>query len=430
MTYPRIDLGNGHYCYSGPNCKKHGGKALQGISTLEREQFIADVVQQEREIVTEPTITYAIPFHRVEAAIAQVEKANKKLSRYSEIAERYEWHLSEPRVIQQSGGSYMVQDLTVTKPVLKVNGWSFAAAHEFTANGDVTSFVADKEVTDQLGKAPVDNHCDYCGSNRARERVYWLKGETGEVKQVGSTCLKGFLGVSPQGLWALESDLDLKSFGGGGSPDNRVFDREALIVAALAASKDGEEFVPRARADRYTPATGDLVLEHWEEYSNVEFSPERIGQARNILMWLDSEESQAGDYMGNLKAALGSGAWVKPKHVSLAVSAISAYRRHLEHQTSAAQRAQQNPSYLAAKGVKLKNLKLKVTKSKFIENGFGGVTLLTMEDDEGHVVKWFASSASYRAGDEILVTSATVKGNEQYEGQYQTVLTRARTEKV
>lgn len=440
MKHPRIDLGDGHYCYSGPECSRHGARIAQ--LAAERETIISEAQAQEQ--VKTPALnartTYTLPVNRISEAITSVDKANLRLARYPEIEDRYSYTLSEPRIVGEGTHTYMVQDFSLNKPVLKVNGWAFAAAHEFTANGDVTTFVADQDVVEELGGKPVDNHCDHCGSKRARERVYWLKNKSGEFKQVGSTCLKGFLGISPQGLWALESDLNLSSLGGGFSSESRVYDREQLLSAALVASNNGEDFVTKSQAYGTHRPTSTAVLEDWEAYSAAEFSPERFEKVRSILNWLDSTSDEPGSYLGNLKSALGSGQWVKPKHINLAVSAITAHSRHIQREEQNAARAaaaaRQKKDFLPAEiDSQIKGLRLKVTKSQHFPNGFGGITMLIMEDEEGHVIKWNSSGASYGEGDEVLVKSARIKAKEKYVDRfenehYQTVLKNARTEKV
>ncbi|EHI43407.1 hypothetical protein OPAG_06685 [Rhodococcus opacus PD630] len=56
---------------------------------------------------------------------------------------------------------------------------------------------------------PDTPHCDYCGKFRRRAKLYVLRHtDTGEIAQVGASCITLFLGVKVAGLWTLEYDLD------------------------------------------------------------------------------------------------------------------------------------------------------------------------------------------------------------------------------
>ena len=386
---------------------------------------------------TAANTTYSIPTGRLDEALAKIDKANKRLAKYPEITERFTYTLGEPSVENRNGQYISVQALTVNKPVLRVNGWGFAAAHEFTANGGITTFVADEEIQHDLDTRTVDNSCEHCGSNRHRERVYWLRNDDGEVKQVGSNCLKGFLGIKPNGLWALESglDLDTKNDDDPRSSESRVFDREELLTAALIASDNSNGFVSKTAASVSQPATSEEVRQNWDLYAHVPFDEERHMKVQRILAWIDNKEHNThGDYMGNLKAALGEGSWVKAKHLPLVVSAISAYDREerIRVEQERKQEADKNlkREYLAPAGAKLQDLRLTVKKSRVFPNQFGHTNLLVLEDEHGHVVKWNSSAEVYQVGDNILVKSATVKDNDIYDDVYQTVITRARTTKI
>ncbi|MFE7421113.1 hypothetical protein [Rhodococcus sp. NPDC057529] len=86
-------------------------------------------------------------------------------------------------------------------------------------------------------------------------------GDTGEITQVGASCITLFLGVKVAGLWTLEYDLDehLPALGGQrwGEPtvgEDRSLHTLDTIALALAFSDGGRGYVSRARArDREIP---------------------------------------------------------------------------------------------------------------------------------------------------------------------------------
>lgn len=57
-------------------------------------------------------------------------------------------------------------------------------------------------------------------------------------------------------------------------------------------------------------------------------------------------------------------------------------------------------------------------------------TMLILQTDDGHLIKWSSSSTrSEDVGDEVVITGGTVKEHAEYRGDDQTVITRAKIEK-
>jgi hypothetical protein len=431
-------------CTKGPECTRHGAMPLANTTSGgSLEDFIhnmqepegtqlpdGDAVESETDArLVDPRTVFSIPVHRVDEAQARVAKANQRLKRAG-IEDEFTVELGEPTVVQVNGANVMVQSFIVNKPVLKVNGWNFAAAHEFTANGDTTSFVADPAIQAKLDATAITNACEHCGSKRHRERVYWLKNESGEVKQVGSNCLQGFLGIKPAGLWAMESDLTLTSMGGGDMRDSTVFDREQLITAALAASDDGESYTPKWSGTRINPSTAERVESEWQHFSSQPFSATRMEQARKILGWLDSsDDASKGTYLGDLKAAVSGGNWIKRKHLALAVSAIGAYQRAEREEVANARKraalAEYKQGYLANVGEKIEQVEVTVVSSKVVGSRFSS-NLLRLKTSDGHAIFWSSSNLDWEKGDKLLIESGKVTEHKVFNDVHETVITRPR----
>ena len=126
---------------------------------------------------------------------------------------------------------------------------------------------------------------------------------------------------------------------------------------------------------------------------------------------------------------------VRRKHVGLAVSAISAYRRDQEkaavkkarEETKAAEKRE----YLAPVGEKVQDLVATVEVAYHDTSYFGprpkNTTLLVLRTNDGHVLKWQSSSQQdVSPGDKVTVTTGTVKAHQMYRDTFQTVLTRAK----
>jgi hypothetical protein len=451
MTFPVRILADGTKCYSGPDCKRHGASPLSEahvfdakIKALTAEEPESDYDTFSREII----VTF--PSARIDEAINKIDIANRKLAKAG-AEDKFEYTIELSVKTNDEGMSVEMATLTLDKPVIKAEGWKFEAVHQFSGTGGVISYYSDKD--NQVSADEINNMCEHCGSNRHREKVYWVKNEnTQEQKQVGSSCLKAFLGVSPAGLWALTDDLKLSSLQESEDKTffnsaNYVYDPKALIMAALAASDNGENFISRAMASRENTPTATVVLDDFKTLSAVN-DPETSRIADEVLNYTRSMDGSQSNYINNLKQALGSatsGGFIKRKHVPLAVSAIAAWKRGQEHEAvqqgwavekaaREALKATEKKSFLAPKGEKVANIKAKITRISHFESNYGYQskqgTMVIMRSEDGHVIKWSTTAdVDFASGDEIMINSATVKDNTIYqEDTYQTVLLRPKIE--
>lgn len=388
--------------------------------------FDAEIEQQETQAVTH---TYTISPANIEKFTNAIAKANRRLERGG-VAERFEYTLDAQYKSDGNGGYYEHVTATLTKPVIKHNGWSFAGAHEFTPNGGVVSFWAE----DANLEAPTEPVCDQCGIKRHRERVYTVKNGS-ETKRVGSSCMNLFLGVTPEGLWTLNGKLEdeLEGFSNSSmSAERAAYDTKTLIALALAESNSGSEFVPNSRGTVLTPSTATRVRVAIETdikgrgLERYEYEAEKV---------IEFVRGLAGDndYESNLKQIFlpsedGLPDMVKSKHLAFAVSAVSAYYRSLNPREKVEEKIGRTVKneYFGTKGERFDTpVKLTVEKRMVFENDFGTSTVFIMYDDEGRTFKWSSSNPpDVWEGGTVDIKKATVKDHKEYEGQFQTVITR------
>lgn len=361
--------------------------------------------------------------HQAEA-VKRVERANRRLARAG-VTEQFTMHF-ETFVHQLEGEPFGVSAvrMTLNAPKLSLSGWSFAAAHELTADGHIISY----------GSARIDEmRCDHCGHARRRGKVYTVVNVDGEVAVVGSNCLAAFLGVRPEGLWALTFGLDEESEDDEGSVWGRAVTDVTvpavdLIGAALAASSDGVRFVPKARASREEPSTASLVSKNLRTLVHAGQEPERAATAKAILDWVNAQPDGDSDYIDNLRAVLaGEDRWVGRKHFGIGVSVVAAYR-------NATERAAAEPLYeqghVGEVGVRFRDRQMTVKVIRVSAGGdYGPSTRMVFRDDEtGRQVIWWASGDrgdQFDEGDRVAVT-ATVKEHGEFNTTDQTVISRAK----
>jgi hypothetical protein len=382
---------------------------------------------------------HVISPHHVPIALAAIDKANKRLARYG-IDGRFEATLedgTERRNEQDAPVTY----LTLSRPSLSLGGWTFSGTHDVTDDGQMlhyraTATVPMPEVTDTT--------CQFCGKSRRRERVYTLHHDTEGSKQVGKSCLEAFLGVKPKGLWALDWTLDEQEFedaddaGRWSAAGSDVFDSEDLLAAAASTTRNGELFVPKSRASFEHPATADALIDQWDA-AHEAITDDGRQFARDALEWLRATPDD-GDYIGNLKASLipkdGTQKWVSRKHVGIAASAVSAYRRHLDREAERAvkekARQEYQPGFVAPIGEKIAPAPATIVGVFYPEPrnlGYGRVaysTVVKMIDAGGHQVTWFASGTkTFDVGSKVNY-AGTVKDHGEFQGVDQTIITRAK----
>ena len=441
MSNTPILLTDGTKCWSGPNCKLHGDKHAPVVDFNAKLDALNNPTP---EFLTISNPSFSFPTRKLTSAMHKIELANRKLERAG-IEERFEYEVST-EIRYRNGVGVEYSTMTLNTPSISYDGWDFKAVHEFAASGGVISHYA-KEY--EPPSEDITNRCEHCGSNRHREKVYVVTNREGVTKQVGSSCIKAFLGVKPSGMWALDSDLGLSDYEPNEMEDEilfsdrtaHVFESEDAIAAALVASNNGENFLSRSAADGGQTPTADQIMTNFKDWS-AKISTEQRELAREIIAYANSLENQNDNsYVANLKSALGEGerSYVRYKDIPLAVSAIASWRaaksKAIEEVTQAKLKEAQPKSFIAAPGEKLNGIKATVTRKRTFPGSFGynpkDTDLLILQAEDGHIIKWSTTnSKGLEEGDEVYVDNATVKANQVYEETYQTVIKTPKITKV
>jgi cytochrome c556 len=458
MTNTVTVLPDGTKCYSGPNCKRHGIQAQNLATFAEFNKKLNSLDENSNEAdfeaPTDSEFSITIASNRMDEAVKRIDSANRKLERNG-IEGRFEYTVDRHVETDKNGVSVEFSTINLNKPSIGLDGWDFEAVHQFSANGGVISYYgadADEETKDSTDE--VKPTCDQCGSNRHREKVYWVKNKEGERKQVGSGCLKAFFGVKPEGLWALSDDLGLGKLGDKESAfldsSARVYDARDLIIAGLNASENGETFLSRSAAYGGQTPTADKVMSDFNGLKATT-TQEVSDMADEILAYAKTLDPQRNSYVSNLKEALGGNlvneaVYVKRRDIPLAVSVISSWKnaqtfgaRNASFAEARAARealkASEKKSYIAPPGEKIQNIPAKVEKIAGFETDYGYQSgwsnMVVLRSEDGHIMKWTtAKDIDFKEGDSVMVNSATVKDNTIYgEDTYQTVIKLAKIEK-
>lgn len=323
------------------------------------------------------------------------------------------------------------------------NGWTLLAVLDYDQHAGLVTRVVPGAETTVNRETLVQGWCDHCKTDRQRNRTFVVVNADGEQVQVGSTCIKDFLGWSASVVFFTTDEFggenDSLGFGGfGGGP--RSYSTDTVLTIAWAAIKS-EGWKP-ASFERPTRNLVSLVLEGPSPYSKGRaleedrariaavqaLAPQAAGRGAEVLAFLRSDAFKGdSDYVVNLKV-VAAAEFVSERNLGLLVSAHQAFARHQERSLVAA-KAEALPAseHFGQVGDKV-TFTGQITVIRYIHGQYGTTVLYIIRNQEtGVEVKWFASREALgeNTGVEVTITG-TVKGHDDYQGRKATVLTRCK----
>lgn len=374
---------------------------------------------------------YAATKERIDKINAKAEKkgfTGRLELTYTETIREYENALGEK--VRE-----VIYETTITGEAPSYNGWVFLASLDFTESGVIVNTAPGVERVDRTDLSA--GKCDHCKINRDRRKAFLVSNGTTQL-QVGSTCLKDFLGWDGRPVFIYEDDIasEIDGFIGGGSWPQTFFTDDVLAAAWAAIKVDG---YVRAGDWQRTPTKSTVmdILSPPRNFKRAQEIRERYGSkvdenrtvaASTRAFILSDEFAGDNEYVQNMKVAL-SGETVSPKHFGLVVSAPQTWARHQER-TLIKEREKTNytDEFLGSEKERLRGLKVQVKAIRWIESDWGSTCLYTMVTATGHLVKWFASDPKLgeNVTDEWFTLDGSVKKHEVWQGQKSTVITRCR----
>jgi hypothetical protein len=314
----------------------------------------------------------------------------------------------------------------------KFNGWTFLATLDWDQRaGLIVRTVPGLNEDDISRDALMEGWCDHCRTSRQRNNTYLVRHDDGHQLQVGSTCIKDFLGWNANVTILYADDvINELGFGSFGGQPDAVDTKYAMAVAWALIKLDGykpaSSFGSTTKGDvidvLWPPRT--VTMQRREELARIrELADEAMVRARECIDWVLTEMNGAGNYATNLKAIVGAD-YVTMRNIGVLASAPQTWAKAL-HRTLI-QNSATISQWIGAKGDKV-TFTAVVNDIRFVESGFGGITLYTLQTPEGNVVKWFSSAGTL--GDktgETFTLKATVKGLEEFRDVKQTLVTRAK----
>lgn len=400
---------------------------------------------EAREYYEQSRLVHHFDAQDLPEAIEKIEKANRRLAKYN-IPERFEYEVEEYLEEYKSVGGMQIRKekvkVTLNSPSIGVNGTKFLAVVTQEEAGFIVKSGRDVELN---GWRPESQACEHCGINRPRSKTYLVEGPDGKRHQIGSTCVDAYLGVKPEGLWAIGED-PVGNIGGGGSVNaaNLARPTDHMIAYALAVSDEGKNFVSRSSASwNGGQSTADLIeralwskskedREWAAEMEAKAFQYMANGRAKEVLEQIRAVEGD-NDYATNLRT-VAKGEYMKPANSGILVSGLSVLRRNEEK----AKKESIPPAavgFAAPEKTQMKGRKVTITGVQNIQSTdyYTGNDItkskITFRDENNHELIWWASKViDVEPGKEVTFTGGSVKSHNHYNGTDQTTLTRVKFE--
>lgn len=411
---------------------------------------------------------FKIPEHNYptfERKIAQLNKAAAKIGSkpitYKIIKEQQSWrYRTEEHMHLDIKTPMTIFHVQVKGEAPKYEGWKFVAILDHSQiEGEVVLSPYPGETVPQYYYNADPRNCDHCRKLRGRAKTYIIKKTTpanpksnkeserapaGAHMQIGSACLKDFLGhKDPKAIAMLMGYVEiLRMFEGGDEDESErtrrmpeQYDIESILRIACAIEiTDGfvtrkQEYEAMERGDGAT-ATSTLVQQYlarpgsskeerkWREKVEAELA-KKSDKPQKIIEWakekFGGDAASSSDYAHNVSLVIRSGV-VTPKLMGVAVSLVGVYNRDEKMKADAAladkKRADFKNEHIGEPGGKLPTpLEVEITNIQYREGFNGSVQLITMVTDDGNTLQWGnnGENMEFEKGQRVTIERARIK---------------------
>lgn len=336
------------------------------------------------------------------------------------------------------GKAFLDENENLTIPVelsgplfVQYNDWEFIATLQHLTTGENIIRAIDNSIQIPKEFRESGSACQHCMVNRYRKDTYLVKNiNTNHIVQVGSSCIKDFLGgQSPDNLLQkAELVSGLIEYMEGSSQQNVRSDGILHLIKVLAqtaacirdygwvskssAMESGKTSTATWVMDNFYPPTDKFILSIIND-SDKELAFVASDWAEN----LSDLECEKSDYLHNIRAIARSG-MVSYRTMGFATSIVNSYQRSLNEKNI-------KPISEYVGNAKEKFVYQLILKHDFPYTGSYGTTFkYIFEDENGNVLVWNSSkSFDLVRGNKYLI-KGTIKDHSEYKGTKQTIITR------
>jgi hypothetical protein len=269
--------------------------------------------------------------------------------------------------------------------------------------------------------------CDHCQVARNRKETFLLLHEADRtVRQVGSSCLRDFLGghdperLCRQAEYLLLAGAELTGAAGGpGVERGATFELDAFLAHAARVVRHAG-WTSRAVATDETPSSADQAEASLEEQAPLEPADRRL--ARGTLAWarelLPLKRHPSG-FERDLVAVVGE-SWITRRERGLLCAAVMIRRRELA-------RARSRSRHQGRVGAELEVVGLVEHVFARPSARWGHVHNAVLRDVDGNRYRCWSSRPLPIEEHRAYQVSGHVTAHDEHRGERETVLTRCRT---
>ncbi|RYD68026.1 MAG: hypothetical protein EOP83_01630 [Verrucomicrobiaceae bacterium] len=389
---------------------------------------------------------YEIPadnFAKFEQQVAKLSKRSVKLGCSPIIPfvfDRFKRLVNESK---PDGPSYLVYKVMFTVDTPKLGDYTFVARIDHSNDtGNIIRPVPNTGIAIADKYRTVKPFCDHCNVLRARRDTYLVCDDTsGEIKQVGSTCLADFLGHDALRLARMAeflgyADECARAMGGftGALHDLRWIDVDHYLThCATMIRLHG--WVSRKTAMEYDKdSTASLALGNsYPSPKDAPYAekptPEDRQMAADALAWAQTlrDKAELSEYEHNV-SVVAHALMIETRSMGLCASIVGVYQmmKAREAGEEIRRRTQKNSTYQGKVGDKLSFGPAVLTHHFTIDGNYGTSYVYFFLTDTGNVLKWKASRCMELSNGHRYTVSGTVKDHAEYKEIQQTVLTRCK----
>lgn len=387
--------------------------------------------------------TFSIPTQNIDNFGMAIKRINRKAVQWNCPKVEIAYGDFEERFLDPSHPKLatVCQFVTVTGVTPQIAGWVFVATIEHLPEENVLRSVPGLTNDGELEQyRHTTSTCEHCHEMRKRNDTYIIREQSGELKQVGSTCLGAYTGsANPMKIAHLATILGMADEEGRGAEADWGSGMRGMLslkryLAWVALCIRLYTYVPKSKAQEWNRlATSEQALIEMEEFSKYERGDSPCSddeeRAENALAWIRKmEDAQLdSDYMRNLHA-VASSSYVNYRRAGYAANIVSKYMQECE-------KSQQNAvgKVSAHQGKVGEVIACTVVCSEVKLNPNPGYrtwfALNTFEDALGNQYKWFAYKNTLTEGHYYQLIGV-VSEHQNFHGKLSTMMKNCRTKEV
>ena len=385
-----------------------------------KETELMEQAEKEEQEFWKPEIkqTYHVPKYNFDFLMEQVDKLNKRARKLNlEPIVVEELNEYDKTIVSNDVGYYRRTEITIRYVEVQISGkspkfegWTFIATIEHEkASKNLIKCIPGIELDYKYRDAPPD--CHHCNTHRWRKKTYVCKHDDGKEVQVGSTCVKDFLGhKSPESIaWQCEmlGKISEMFYDPDRESDDYVVPRSAvripirefLEITAQSIREHGwiSKSKVMERPDLYEFSTYDDVMELLfpgvNQPNRVDILSQDVKLAYGAMQWAEAlhpdSSGKFSDYFYNI-SVLAKESSIGLSEMGLAASIVGVWNNKLIKMKNEAGPKKLNEYFGEIK--KRYDLELTVKSISGFDGEWGYTTIYKMRDQENRAFSWFSTS--------------------------------------